>query len=30
MQTHIRIGHMGDHTLAELNELLSVLTEVMQ
>jgi aspartate aminotransferase-like enzyme len=25
----IRIGHMGDHTVAELNELLQVLEEVL-
>lgn len=28
-ETGIRIGHMGDHTLDELNELLTVLTEVV-
>jgi predicted phosphoserine aminotransferase len=27
--THIRIGHMGDHTLPELEDLLGVLEEVM-
>ena len=26
----IRIGHMGDHTLEELNELLDVLAEVVR
>jgi aspartate aminotransferase-like enzyme len=25
-----RVGHMGDHTLAELNDVLNVLTEVME
>ena len=29
-ETGFRIGHMGDHTVAELNELLSVLTEVVR
>lgn len=28
--TGIRIGHMGDHTVEELNELLTVLTEVIR
>ncbi len=28
-ETSIRIGHMGDHSLDELNELLEVLTEVI-
>jgi aspartate aminotransferase-like enzyme len=28
--TTIRIGHMGDHTMDELNELLGVLEEVLR
>ena len=28
-ESSIRIGHMGDHTVAELDALLDVLTEVM-
>ena len=29
-ETGIRIGHMGDHTVDELNELLTILAEVIR